>query len=101
MLALVSRKDIEEARIGLSDYKVGATLAVSDMDLAREFYEQKLDLRVVVDELVSKGVHFEHYEEPGLRTAEKGIATFEGDARVAYLRDPDGNTLSIAQATSS
>ena len=31
-------------------------------------------------------------------TNEKGIATFEGGAKVAYCRDPDGNTLSIAQA---
>jgi hypothetical protein len=30
-------------------------------------------------------------------TDEKGIATFEGDAKVAYFKDPDGNTLSIAQ----
>ena len=28
---------------------------------------------------------------------EKGIATFEGGAEVAYFRDPHGNTLSIAK----
>ena len=31
-------------------------------------------------------------------TDEKGIATFDGGAKVAYFRDPDGNTLSVAQA---
>jgi hypothetical protein len=35
--------------------------------------------------------------EPGLKTAEDGIATFEDDAKVAYLKDPDGHTLSIAR----
>ena len=35
--------------MGLSDYKVGAGLAVSDMDRAREFYEQKLGLEVSID----------------------------------------------------
>jgi catechol 2,3-dioxygenase-like lactoylglutathione lyase family enzyme len=52
----------------------------------------------VVDELASKGVAFERYEEGPIVADEKGIATFEGGAKVAYFRDPDGNTLSIAQA---
>ena len=127
----------------LSNYKVGAGFAVSDM--AREFYEGKLGLSVridspnnvqyrcaedsvlhiylspehvgkstetlaswgvddierVVGELTKRGVTFEHYDEPGLRTDERGIATFEGDAKVAYFKDPDGHTLSIAQAPRS
>ena len=33
----------------LSNYKVGAGLAVSDMDRAREFYEGKLGLLVSID----------------------------------------------------
>ena len=36
----------EAARMGLSRYKVGAGLAVSDMDRARGFYEGKLGLSV-------------------------------------------------------
>ena len=128
--------------MGLSKYKVGAGLAVSDMDRAREFYEGKLGLSVgidsgdnvqyscgegsvmhiylstehagkstatlagwgvddveeVVDELTSKGVAFERYDEGLIITNEKGIAAFEGGAKVAYFKDPDGNTLSIAQA---
>ena len=56
------------------------------------------DVEGVVDELASKGVAFERYEEGPIVTDEKGIATFEGGAKVAYFRDPDGNTLSIAQA---
>ncbi len=50
-----------------------------------------------MDELTSKGVTFERHDEGLIVTDDKGIATFEGGARVAYFRDPDGNTLSIAQ----
>ena len=35
----------------LSNYKVGAGLAVSDMGRAREFYEGKLGLSVSIDSL--------------------------------------------------
>ena len=35
--------------MSLSKYKVGAGLAVSDMDRAREFYEGKLGLSVSID----------------------------------------------------
>lgn len=128
--------------MGLSEYKVAAAVAVSDMDRAREFYEGKLgllvgidsgdnlqyrcgegsvmhvylspehagkatatlagwgvnDIEEVVDELTSKGVTFERYDEGAIITDERGIATFEGGAKVAYFKDPDSNTLSIAQA---
>jgi catechol 2,3-dioxygenase-like lactoylglutathione lyase family enzyme len=56
------------------------------------------DVERVVDELTSKGIDFERYDEGPIATDEKGIATFEGGAHVAYFRDPDGNSLSIAQA---
>ncbi|MDQ4042349.1 MAG: VOC family protein [Actinomycetota bacterium] len=59
------------------------------------------DVEGVVDELTSKGVTFERYDEELIITDEKGIVKFEGDARVAYFKDPDGNTLSIAQAPRS
>jgi catechol 2,3-dioxygenase-like lactoylglutathione lyase family enzyme len=59
------------------------------------------DLEGVVDELTSKGVTFERYDEGPIITDEKGIAKFEEGAKVAYFKDPDGNTLSIAQAPRS
>jgi catechol 2,3-dioxygenase-like lactoylglutathione lyase family enzyme len=59
------------------------------------------DVEGVVDELTAKGVAFERYDEGPIITDEKGIARFEGGAKVAYFRDPDGNTLSIAQAPRS
>ena len=123
----------------LSRYEVGAGIAVSDMDRAREFYEGALglsggedssdggrtyrcgggtsvhvypspgnagrseatlvgwevdDLDAAVDELGSRGVAFEQYDQPPIRTDGRGIATFD-DGRVAYFKDPDGNVLSI------
>ena len=59
------------------------------------------DVERVVDELTSNGITFERYDEGLIITDEKGIATFEGGAKVAYFKDPDGNTLSIAQAPRS
>ena len=56
------------------------------------------DVEGVVEELSERGVVFERYFEGPITTDEKGIATFEGGAEVAYFRDPDGNTLSIAAA---
>ncbi len=122
----------------LSNSKVTATVAVSDLQRAKEFYEGKLglsatsgdeDAQVVVygcgegselivyasehagkatatvatwevsgleqlvNELSSKGIEFEQYDEP-LKTNEKGILHSEqGD--VAWFKDPDGNTIAV------
>ena len=127
--------------LSMSGYRVGASVAVSDIARARDFYEGKLGLEVaidsgdnvayrcgegtmmhvffsphagtaehtlvgwgvdeieaVVDELSARGVPFDHYDEGPIVTDEKGIASFEGGAKVAYFRDPDGNVLSVAQA---
>ena len=59
------------------------------------------DVERVVEELASRGVSFERYDEGPIITDERGVATFEGGAKVAYFRDPDGNTLSVAQAPRS
>ncbi len=56
------------------------------------------DLEATVDELSKKGVKFEKYDMPGLKTNEKGIATSEGEGvRAAWFKDPDGNILAIDQ----
>jgi catechol 2,3-dioxygenase-like lactoylglutathione lyase family enzyme len=126
----------------LMAYRVNASVAVSDMDRARQFYEGKLgltesvdqadasriyacqggtslhvylspssagktagtiatwhvdDLERVVDELSSVGVTFENYDEPALASDEKRIHTLD-DGRVAWFKDPDGNTFAIEQS---
>jgi hypothetical protein len=52
------------------------------------------DIERTVDELTERGVNIERYNERSITTDEKGLATFEGGAKVAYFRNPDGNTLS-------
>jgi catechol 2,3-dioxygenase-like lactoylglutathione lyase family enzyme len=130
----------EEASMGLSDCSVQALLAVSDLDNARQFYEEQLglvsgdeeeqsvtypcaegtsvlvylspenaggsratlagwtvdDLDATMDELASRGVAFEQYDQPGLVTDEHGVFD-AGDFRAAWVKDPDGNTLALTQ----
>jgi catechol 2,3-dioxygenase-like lactoylglutathione lyase family enzyme len=54
------------------------------------------DLGETMEELGSRGVAFERYDQPGLATDERGV--FEGPGfRAAWVKDPDGNTLAITQ----
>jgi hypothetical protein len=56
------------------------------------------DIDAAVDDLTAKGVAFEHYDFPGLKTNEKGIADLDGELS-AWFKDPEGNILAIAQRT--
>jgi hypothetical protein len=49
-----------------------------------------------VDELTSRGVRFEHYDEDDLKTDEKGIFR-GGGPLIAWFRDPAGNILSVLE----
>jgi catechol 2,3-dioxygenase-like lactoylglutathione lyase family enzyme len=54
------------------------------------------DVEQIVDELNGRGVAFNRYDDPVLRTDEKGIHEL-GDGRVAWFSDPDGNTFAIEE----
>ena len=61
------------------------------------------DIEATVRELRSRGVTFEKYDLPGLRTVD-GIADIEGNypskgtgERAAWFRDSEGNLLGIGQ----
>jgi catechol 2,3-dioxygenase-like lactoylglutathione lyase family enzyme len=127
--------------MSLGNYKVGAAIAVSDMNRAKDFYEGRLglyaqgddpdggrtyqcgeettlhvfptsgrargseatvagwtvdDLDAVVDELTATGVVFERYDEPPLKTDQKGIAVI-GGTRSAWFKDPDDNLLALIE----
>jgi catechol 2,3-dioxygenase-like lactoylglutathione lyase family enzyme len=57
------------------------------------------DLNETMDELRSRGVSFEQYDQPGIKTDERGV--FDGgDFRAAWIKDPDGNTMAITQVSS-
>ena len=116
------------------------TIAVTDLERAKQFYGGTLGLRVkearsdgvayetggtwflvypsqfagtaqstlmtfevkgldaAIDELIAKGITFEHYDLPGLKTDERGIAEIEG-VRGAWFKDPDGNILAVGEQT--
>ncbi len=53
------------------------------------------DAVVAVKELTRAGVQFERY--PGMLQDDLGIWTTPTGAKVAWFKDPDGNTLSVSQ----
>jgi catechol 2,3-dioxygenase-like lactoylglutathione lyase family enzyme len=54
------------------------------------------DIAATVASLAAKGVKFERY--PGLEQDAAGIwATPDGVGKVAWFKDPDGNTLSLTE----
>ncbi len=55
------------------------------------------DVDKAVDELTAKGVQFEHYDYPDLKTDAKGIAR-GGGPTIAWFKDPAGNILSVLDA---
>jgi catechol-2,3-dioxygenase len=130
--------------MGLSDCRVEALLAVSDLHRARRFYEGQLglvpgeeeqegvsypcahgtrinvylspenagrsratlagwfvdDLHQTMDQLASRGVVFEQYDQPGIQTDERGVFD-AGRFRAAWLKDPDGNILALSENVQS
>ena len=128
--------------MGLSECRVEALLAVSDVERAKRFYEDQLGLRPgetdgesvnypcaegtgitvyrsaenagkspatsagwfvddldeTMDELGSRGVVFERYDQPGLKTDERGVFD-AGRFRAAWTKDPDGNTVAFTEVS--
>jgi hypothetical protein len=54
------------------------------------------DIEQAVNELVKRGVRFEHYDGGDLKTDEKGIARGPGP-NIAWFKDPAGNILSVLE----
>ena len=52
------------------------------------------DVDLAADELKKRGVRFEQYDGPNLKTDEKGIMRGNGPT-IAWFKDPAGNILSI------
>ena len=55
------------------------------------------DIEATVAALRERGVVFEAYDMPGLKT-ENGIATVDNE-RAAWFKDPEGNILAVFQMT--
>ncbi len=69
--------------------KAGHTLAAFMVD----------DLASTMADLRRRGVTFEEYDLPGLKTVD-GVAELKGE-RGAWFKDPDGNILGIGEAVSA
>ena len=52
------------------------------------------DVDRAVDDLKKRGVRFEQYDQPDLKTDEKGIMRGNGPT-IAWFKDPAGNILSV------
>ena len=70
--------------------KSPATMAGWDVD----------DLDQTMDELASRGVVFEQYDQPGIQTDERGVFD-AGRFRAAWIKDPDGNTMALTENAQS
>lgn len=53
------------------------------------------DIAEAVDDLASRGVVFARFD--GLDQDERGVWTAPGGAKIAWLRDPDGNVVSLTE----
>jgi len=53
------------------------------------------DIANTIKQLESKGVTFERYE--GMNQDEHGVWVSPSGAKVAWFKDPDGNSLSLTQ----
>lgn len=55
------------------------------------------DVETAAKELRDRGIVFEEYDMPGLKTVD-GIAEIQG-VKGAWFKDPDGNILSVGERT--
>jgi catechol 2,3-dioxygenase-like lactoylglutathione lyase family enzyme len=55
------------------------------------------DLAKTMTQLSEKGVTFEHYDMPGLKTDINGVVDNAG-MKACWFKDPDGNILGIVEA---
>ena len=58
------------------------------------------DVDQAVDELTKRGVRFEIYDLPDIKTDKKGIMRGKGPT-IAWFKDPSGNILSVIEQEAS
>lgn len=63
---------------------------------ASQAFWQVDDVEREVRELKARGVEFEEYDHPGLKTKD-GIATF-GTSKAAWFKDSEGNIMAIIES---
>lgn len=55
------------------------------------------DIEAAMAKLRERGVRFEHYDEPGMKTDADGISRGNGGPTIAWFKDPAGNVLSVLE----
>ena len=55
------------------------------------------NIEKAVDELSARGVQFQHYDMPELKTDAKGIAHGPPGPNIAWFTDPAGNIMSVIE----
>ena len=53
------------------------------------------DVAKAVQQLKSKGVAFESYDNPGIKTDDDNVSRGNGGPEIAWFKDPAGNILSV------
>jgi catechol 2,3-dioxygenase-like lactoylglutathione lyase family enzyme len=88
--------------MGMLDLRVGSGASVlvypKDNHQAATFTVLNFpvdDVDAAVDELTKRGVTFEKYDYPDLKTDEKGIARGDQGPTIAWFKDPAGNIMSV------
>jgi catechol 2,3-dioxygenase-like lactoylglutathione lyase family enzyme len=56
------------------------------------------DLSAEMEALRSKGITFESYDIPGVKTDEHNVADFGDGDRGAWFKDPDGNIIALFES---
>jgi catechol 2,3-dioxygenase-like lactoylglutathione lyase family enzyme len=56
------------------------------------------DLDQTMNDLASRDVTFEQYDQPGLKTDDHGVFD-AGPFKAAWIKDPDGNTLALTEVS--
>ena len=90
-------------RCGDGEFALFASAGASSGDHTQMGWEVD-DIEATVQELRSRGVEFEEYDFPGIRTVD-GIADIEGNypskggkgERAVWFRDSEGNLLGIGE----
>ena len=91
------REDLPENREAEFTAREGTLLAYESVGAGKSRHTvagfRVDDIEAVVTGLRDRGVSFEEYDLPDLKT-ENGIAAV-GDVRAAWCKDPDGNIIAI------
>ena len=56
------------------------------------------DLSAEMDALSAKGISFEKYDIPGVKTDEMGVADFGSGDRGAWFKDSEGNIIALFES---